>query len=93
MLDTTGVCTLSGCHLPDLLALAHFWGHLPRDPHLKDGGRYRRRHHSCFVVNNTAVAPVPHRLHWQPLAYNALHGGMHRLLDRRHVALLGLGPH
>ena len=86
MLDTTGVCTLSGCHLPHLLALAHFWGHLPPDPHLKDGGRYRRRRHSCFVVDNTAVAPVPHRPHWQPLAYNALHGGgMHRLLDRRHV--------
>jgi len=88
VLDTTCVCTLSGCQLPDLLALAPFWGHLPPDPHLKDGGRYRRRRHACFVVDNTAVAPVPHRPHWQPLAYNALHGGMHRLFEPVAPAML-----
>lgn len=88
VLDAAAVCTLSGCQLPDLLALAPFWGHLPPDPHLKDGGRYRRRRHSCFVVDNMAVAPVPHRPHWQPLAYNALHGGMHRLFEPVAPAML-----
>jgi hypothetical protein len=55
------------------------WSDLPPDAHLKDGGRYRRRRHSCFVVNGATVSQQPHRAHWQPLAYNALHGGMHRM--------------
>ncbi len=88
MLDTAGVCTLSGCQPSDLRALAPFWSDLPPDPHLKDGGRYRRRRHACFVVYDTAVVPVPHRPHWQPLAYNALHGGMHRLFEPVAPAML-----
>lgn len=55
------------------------WSDLPPDAHLKDGGRYRRRRHSCFVVHGATVSQQPHRAHWQPLAYNALHGGMHRM--------------
>ena len=88
VLDAAGVCSLSGCQKPDLMALAPFWGDLPPDPHLKDGGRYRRRRHSCSVVDSTAVTPVPQRPHWQPLAYNALHGGMHRLFEPVASAML-----
>lgn len=55
------------------------WFDLPPDAFLKDGGRYRRRRHSCFVVNDAEVSLQPHRAHWQPVAYNALHGGMQRL--------------
>ena len=88
VLDAAGVCALSGCQLPDLLALTPFWADLPPDQHLKDGGRYRRRRHSCFVVDNMAVAPAPHRPHWQPLAYNALHGGMHRMFEPVAPAML-----
>lgn len=62
-------------------ALLEAWDHLPPDGHLKDGGRYRRRRHSCFVVDGTEVAQVPHRAHWQPLEYNALHGGMQRWFE------------
>lgn len=54
------------------------WNALPPDTHLRDGGRYRRRRHSCFVVRGTVVEAVPHRPHWQPVAYNALHGGIER---------------
>ena len=61
------------------------WNDLPADAYLKDGGHYRRRRHSCFVVNrqnkDTAVLQTPHRAHWQPLEYNALHGGMQRMFD------------
>ena len=74
----------------DLLALHRFWGDLPPDPHLKDGGRYRRRRHSSFVVQGQAVQQVPHRAHWQPLAYNALHGGMLRWFEPMEPAMVAL---
>jgi hypothetical protein len=62
-------------------ALHPSWNRLPPDAYLKDGGRYRSRRHSCFVVQGDAVQPVPHRAHWQPLEYNALHGGMQRWFE------------
>jgi hypothetical protein len=57
------------------------WHDLPPDAYLKDGGKYRRRRHSCFVVNHLEVQQTPHRAHWQPVEYNALHGGMQRLFE------------
>ena len=59
-------------------ALRPSWADLPADEHLRDGGRYRRRRHACFIVEADAVTQVPHRAHWQPLKYNALHGGLER---------------
>jgi hypothetical protein len=66
-----------------------YWDELPHDEHLLDLGRYRRRRHGCFVVEGDDVREVPHRAHWQPLEYNALHGGIERWfepLDPRFVA-------
>jgi hypothetical protein len=59
------------------------WSQLPRDSYLRDGGKYRYRRHSCFTYDPTAQAltPVPHRAHWQPTDYNALHGGMERWFE------------
>jgi hypothetical protein len=54
---------------------------LPPDRYLRDGGRYRRRRHGCFVVDGVQVQPQPHRPHWQPVEYNALHGGIERLFE------------
>ena len=65
----------------DLQAFEASWHDLALDGYLKDGGRYRKRRHSCFVVEQTQVTQVPHRAHWQPLVYNALHGGMERLFE------------
>ena len=67
-----------GCELSDLMALNSDWEALPPDEFLKDGGRYRRRRHACFQVQAGQVRQVPPRAHWQPLEYNALHGGMER---------------
>lgn len=67
-----------GVPLAQLTALQSDWDDLPPDDYLKDGGRYRRRRHSCFVVQGADVQQVPHRAHWQPVRYNALHGGMQR---------------
>ena len=62
----------------DLSQLNDSWNYLARDAYLKDGGRYRLRRHACFVVRRGELTQVAHRAHFQPVEYNALHGGMHR---------------
>ncbi len=64
-------------------ALRPSWDDLPPDAHLKDGGRYRKRRHSCFTQNlaDGALLQTPHRAHWQPTDYNALHGGFERWFE------------
>jgi hypothetical protein len=73
------VARLAGCTLDDLNALIPSWDRLEPDHYLKDGGHYRQRRHSCFVDRQGEVTQAPHRAHWQPVEYNALHGGMHRM--------------
>jgi hypothetical protein len=72
------VAALCGVSLNALDALASAWDALPPDEYLRDGGRYRRRRHGCFVVGPDGVEQTPHRAHYQPLDYNALHGGLQR---------------
>jgi len=72
------LCELSPAALQAWPAL---WQALPPDPHLKDGGRYRRRRHGCFVVTADGLQAAPHRAHWQPVEYNALHGGIERWFE------------
>lgn len=74
----------------ELAALHQTWDELPPDAYLRDGGRYRRRRHSCFVVQDGQVTQVPHRAHWQPLEYNALHGGMQRMFDPMQAGAVGM---
>ena len=78
VLSPQDMAAWSGCALTQLQAIAPDWAELPPDEFLKDGGRYRRRRHACFEVTAGHVVQVPHRAHWQPLEYNALHGGMER---------------
>ncbi|HZR47781.1 MAG TPA: 2OG-Fe dioxygenase family protein, partial [Candidatus Manganitrophaceae bacterium] len=63
----SGVCELAHCERGALEALTPAWDDLPLDGYLKDGGHYRRRRHSCFVVDGAGVTQTPHRAHWQPL--------------------------
>jgi hypothetical protein len=81
VLSPQGVAELTGCDVKQLDALGPSWADLPPDHYLKDGGRYRRRRHSCFVVQGDEAALAPHRAHWQPVEYNALHGGMQRWFE------------
>lgn len=81
VLDAAGVRSLVGASAADLAALAPSWDDLPPDEYLKDGGRYRRRRHGSFVVEGDRLVQAPHRAHWQPLDYNALHGGMERWFE------------
>ena len=81
VLDAAALSAWTRSSAVDLQALAGFWDDLPPDAHLRDGGRYRRRRHSCFVVEGGQVDQVPHRPHWQPVEYNALHGGFERWFE------------
>ena len=81
------VSALSGVSLAELSGLNSFWNDLPPDQYLKDGGRYRRRRHASFLVQDGVVSQYAHRAHWQPLSYNALHGGMRRWFEPLDVAM------
>ncbi len=81
VLSPASVCTLAGVTVQALKALEPSWDDLPPDQYLKDGGRYRRRRHASLEVAGETVRLVPHRAHWQPLSYNALHGGMQRWFE------------
>ncbi|MFL6619716.1 MAG: 2OG-Fe dioxygenase family protein [Povalibacter sp.] len=78
--------------LGELDELRAAWSDLPADAWLRDGGQYRYRRHSCFVqqLRDPSIMQVPHRAHWQPTDYNALHGGMERWFEpiQSHVIAL-----
>ncbi|MCO4088979.1 MAG: 2OG-Fe dioxygenase family protein [Limnohabitans sp.] len=88
VLDAASVCAMAGIALGKLQALQASWNALPPDQFLKDGGRYRRRRHASFELIDQQVKQVPHRAHWQPLSYNALHGGMQRWFEPMDSAVL-----
>ena len=75
------VAELSDVALSDLQSLTQFWEGLPRDPYLKDGGRYRFRRHASYEIRGSRLNLVPHRAHWQSVDYNALHGGIERWFE------------
>jgi hypothetical protein len=64
-------------------AVHESWADLPPDQHLRDGGHYRFRRHSCFTLDVASgrLTQIPHRAHWQPVTYNALHGGFERMFE------------
>jgi hypothetical protein len=78
VLDAASLAGLAGLDVDRFVAWAPHWQTLPPDRHLRDGGRYRRRRHGCFVLDNGTCRAVPQRPHWQPVEYNALHGGIER---------------
>jgi len=79
--SAAGLRELTGTPAGALDALKPSWDALPPDAYLRDGGHYRRRRHASFVVDGDRVTVVPHRAHWQPLDYNALHGGLERWFE------------
>jgi hypothetical protein len=81
VLSPAGLRALLAARAAELDALRPAWDDLPADAYLRDGGRYRRRRHASYVVRGDALEPVPHRAHWQPLEYNALHGGLERWFE------------
>ena len=100
VLGAAQVARLAAVPQPALQQWSASWNDLAVDAYLRDGGRYRRRRHSCFVVRPDgligpagpdgphSVTHVPHRAHWQPVEYNALHGGMQRQFEPMPQALV-----
>ncbi|MGZ3451356.1 MAG: 2OG-Fe dioxygenase family protein [Polyangiales bacterium] len=79
LLAPAGLRALARVDEAALETLGASWRHLPADEHLRDGGRYRFRRHSCFTIDaGGPLVQVAHRAHYQPLDYNALHGGIER---------------
>jgi len=81
VLGADDVAALAGVPAEALMAMVPSWDDLRQDRHLKDGGSYRKRRHSCFVAEDGALRQAPHRMHWQSEDYNALHGGMERWFE------------
>jgi len=82
------VAEISKVALAHLQSLTPFWEGLPRDPYLKDGGRYRFRRHASYEITGDQLNLVPHRAHWQSVNYNALHGGIERWFEPVQAGLL-----
>ncbi len=61
-----------------LAAFARSWDALEMDEHMADGGRYRRRRHAVFRLDDTCLERQPHQPHFQNVAYNPLNGGIDR---------------
>ena len=81
--DLTAALELPSSWVQAWAELTNTWNNLPPDAHLKDGGSYRQRRHACFVqdVATNTLIQTPHRAHWQPTDYNALHGGFERWFE------------
>jgi hypothetical protein len=88
VLSPAGFAAFVDAGIAELDALRGSWNDLPADAHLRDGGRYRRRRHSSFVVDGGEARLVPQRAHWQPVEYNALHGGLERWFEPIEASVL-----
>jgi hypothetical protein len=89
VLDAAGTHALLDAAPGALDAWRAHWDRLAPDTHLRDGGRYRLRRHGSFVIDGDQVQAAAHRAHWQPLEYNALHGGIERWFEPIEPAMLG----
>ena len=69
--------------LGDWPAFAASWDDLPRDAHLPEGHRYRRRRHATLSARagEGGFRVEPHQPHYQGLEYNALVGGIERWFE------------
>ena len=93
VLAAADLAELASVSMADMAAWGSHWDQLPLDNYLRDGGRYRRRRHSCFTAapgiarDRSRLIQVPHRAHWQPVEYNALHGGLERWFEPMPLAI------
>ena len=69
--------------LADWEAFAASWNELPRDTHLPDGHRYRRRRHATLSARGAGEGfrVEPHQPHYQSRDYNQLNGGIARWFE------------
>lgn len=78
ILNQESFLKFTGHPLHEWEATQWFWEHLDLDQYLKDGGKYRKRKHASVIATSSTFDIQPYRPHFQPVSYNALHGGMDR---------------
>lgn len=66
---------------PDWLAFARSWDDLALDTYMGDGGRYRQRRYGAFRLDARGLTRLPHKAHYQELAFNPLNGGIARWFE------------
>ncbi len=79
--DTIRVLSaLAGAPIERDQAFLDSWDRLEEDPYMADGGRYRKRRHATYAVQNPGEAArlMPYQPHYQTLDYNPLNGGVAR---------------
>jgi hypothetical protein len=57
------------------------WHDLARDTYMADGGRYRRRRHAVFHLDENDLTRKPHQPHYQSRDHNNLNGGLQRWFE------------
>ncbi len=57
------------------------WNDLAVDAYMADKGRYRRRRHAVFTMEDGVLTREPHRPHYQTTNYNPLNGGVERWFE------------
>jgi hypothetical protein len=68
--------------LSDWSAFSESWNDLGLDTYMADHGRYRRRCHAVFEVDDSKnFRRLPHQPHFQTLDYNVLNGGVERWFE------------
>jgi hypothetical protein len=69
------------------------WNRLEQDQYMADGGKYRKRRHATYAIQNAGEAArlMPYQPHYQTADYNPLNGGVARyfapILDDLHHSL------
>ncbi len=94
--------TLAAVPVGDDQSFLDSWHNLERDQYMADGGKYRKRRHATYAIQNPGEPArlMPYQPHYQTVDYNPLNGGVARyfapILDDLHqsptlAALLALG--
>ena len=65
---------------PDESRFVASWNNLVQDPHMGDGGTYRKRRYSRFLLDSVScqLSPLPGTSIYQTLEHNPLNGGVER---------------
>ncbi|MEA3391177.1 2OG-Fe dioxygenase family protein [Sphingobium sp. CCH11-B1] len=88
-LDRDGYARIPGARARDALGIgdadwadfAQSWNDLGPDLYMADGGRYRRRRHAAFALEQGHFLRKPHQPHYQSRDYNPLNGDVQRWFD------------
>ena len=59
------------------------WNRLEHDQYMADGGRYRKRRHATYAIDNAGEPArlMPYQPHYQTVDYNPLNGGVARYFE------------